>query len=347
MNDNSHIVRNCVIVVGVLLILSTAFIFLAFRTDYIFNVQTDFDVSKVTFERTSVSTVIEEIDDLESGGGKSLVPELGDDDDEAEVKFKDSDGWYADVPSDTKKGTVAGKIDYLDYYNGLPWDADDSVYMYYQHRAKNDIYDILATGGIKRTSFSSNVVNTNDTSLPGQGWVLDGVTCLGVAVSPACINRQYYPARCFKSCKGLDSDDKVKNGTYKMAVVLVKKGEDLEDSSKFLYLPATRADAKAHTFYGGVTQTNIKVVAENKVQVSTDNSGQKNYKEVTIDPKDSLADTLEMLNDTLHTYRIVDGLDMGIWGNNNLETYNLKKEVRNQLNLDYDVVGFVVWGSSL
>lgn len=76
--DSPKIVKACVITLGTVLILATAFTFLAFKTDYIFNFKTDSRVTSEAFDRTSVTTVIEEINDLESAPGGELVPEIED-----------------------------------------------------------------------------------------------------------------------------------------------------------------------------------------------------------------------------------------------------------------------------
>ncbi|MCM1215025.1 MAG: phage tail tip lysozyme [Lachnospiraceae bacterium] len=72
-DDKSHIAKIGAAVVGVILILATAFVFLAFRTDYIFNVEADRIVNSADFDKTSVTTVIEEIDRLESGVGVPVI----------------------------------------------------------------------------------------------------------------------------------------------------------------------------------------------------------------------------------------------------------------------------------
>lgn len=85
-DNKPGIVRAAVITVGTLLILSTAFVFLAFRTDYIFNINTDSTVTSAYFERTTVTTIIEEINELESGSG-DLVPTV-------DVTQQEGEWWY-------------------------------------------------------------------------------------------------------------------------------------------------------------------------------------------------------------------------------------------------------------
>lgn len=84
--DKSPIIRYCVIAVAIILILSTAFIFLAFRTDYVFNIDADSTFRTATFDRTTVTTVIEEINNLEGGGG-SLIPDI-------DITPVEEDWWY-------------------------------------------------------------------------------------------------------------------------------------------------------------------------------------------------------------------------------------------------------------
>lgn len=92
-NDKSHVVRFCVVAVAIILILSTAFIFLAFRTDYIFNIEAESTIHSDYFDRTSVSTVIEEIDRIEGGDGVA-IPEIS-------VTPVNDDWWYPPSSGDT------------------------------------------------------------------------------------------------------------------------------------------------------------------------------------------------------------------------------------------------------
>lgn len=90
--DSPKIVKACVITLGTVLILATAFTFLSFKTDYIFNFKTDSRVTSEAFDRTSVTTVIEEINDLENAPGGELVPEI------EEIK---DDWWYTPKAGET------------------------------------------------------------------------------------------------------------------------------------------------------------------------------------------------------------------------------------------------------
>ena len=347
-----RIIKACVTTISIILILATAFIFLAFRTDYIFNIDADTRISAANFERTSVTTVIEEIHDIKSGGGilldmdplAPLIPTIpGVPDGMPSGMTGNSAGWYEDITAGSPAGKQSGNIGPYQLYNGLPWDADDNTYIYYQYKAKDAIYSMYQNYGLEVAGLSSVVINSPVSGFPTTV-DLDGVTCMGICSYPAMMDRNYFTSLCFKQGAGT-GDDKSINYKVRIATVLVPKGGDKTDTSTYLYLPCTKMDAKAHTFYGGVAQTNVKVLSENLVEVSHDWKGVKNSPktQVQVDPSADLGETLRQLDTIERNNSAVGTMFMGMWANNCLETYNLTSDVVSQLSHDYDVVGFVVW----
>lgn len=335
-NDNkTNIGKICAIVVGVILVLSTAFVFLVFRTDYIYNVDADSTFASANFERISVTTVIEEIERLKGGDG-TLVPGEN-------TQPRNSTGWYEDIPQGTPSGNTTGvTFDGVSLYKGLPWPADDSTYIYYQYKAKEDIYNLFNQCGINKTDTGRSVVNSPVSSVPVTSDV-DGVKSLNVGTVPAAIDRDYFPTKAFSQANG-GADSGAVNYQLKFAIVLVPEGADKSDKESYFYLPASKVDAKAHTFFGGVVQTNVKVIDDHTIQISKDWSGTKNYQDVTLDSSRTLRDVLDELNNKLiPQYRTVD-YDMGVWYSNDLETYNLSQDTVSALSDNYDIVGIVYWG---
>ena len=254
-------------------------------------------------------------------------------------------GWYEDIASGIKKASVVGSLGRFELYDGLPWDPDSGCYAYYAYKAKNDIYDIFSKAGINRASGSSTVINSNGAKLPANGGVIDGVSCMGVSTFPAMLDRGYFPDLTFKQAQAR-GDSSAGKGITQLAVILVPKGVSLSSTKDYLFLPAIKQDAKAHTFYGGVAQTNITVLSENKVQLCYNWDGSPT-ETVSVDPNDDLSKTLKMLNDKLVANRVVPNLSMGVFGNNDIETYWLDSASAKELNNNYTVVGFVVWPTTI
>jgi len=132
-------------------------------------------------------------------------------------------------------------------------------------------------------------------------------------------------------------DSTAKNGTYKMCVILVKKGEDTENRDNWLYLPASKVDATGHMWYGGVTQTNVQLVSEKEVTI---------FRHGSVSITGEVGPDIRKVNNAMKTAS-GNAQQMGDWAGNIIETYDLGIDARNKLIRDYNIVGILVWGSSL
>lgn len=68
-DKSSTVTRFVVSVVACILLFSVLFVFLIFRTNYVIDIEADSAYSPEVFERSTVSTVIEETDNLKAGSG--------------------------------------------------------------------------------------------------------------------------------------------------------------------------------------------------------------------------------------------------------------------------------------
>lgn len=261
-----------------------------------------------------------------------------------------TDSWYTDISRDAKPGQVVENVAGFSLYNGLPWAADSNTYLYQIRNAYDDIYELYDKAGISYKKVSTaQVVNSKygKTSY----YTIDDVKCVPICTSPAMICKRY-----FKDYSMLQSsapgDSKSKNGSYKLAIVLSPKSADIGDSSQYLYLPASKVDAKAHTFYGGVVQTNVALRNPTTVEISLNWDGKVDKGTAKYFDISSYNEASSMLRDIekeIESSRLVN-FNMGSWAGSYLETYNWPSDLLNLVNSSaskYNIVGVVVWGDSL
>jgi len=263
-----------------------------------------------------------------------------------------SNGWYSEVEETKASNDKSQFCGNFYIYKGLPWDTEGDCYFYYQKKAKDEIYELFAEAGVIRKATSSIVVNSSRmstayaSSLPigsdGSIYIeLDGIDCVPIGPTPSVIDRDYFTTYATSKSTTLNSSHL---GKIKMAIVVVEKGQDCEDTSNWLYIPASIVDAKAHTWFGGVTQTNVKVINDKTLQISKDWAGTNpamQYNMTCTKPLDSV-ELIKEVSDKIVEQRVVK-FDMGSWGNNELETYGMSKGFISKMK-GYEVVGFVVWG---
>lgn len=259
----------------------------------------------------------------------------------------DTSGWYSDITSTAPQGSVVAQYDGVSVFNGLPWPNDGTVYLYNQWVAEKDIYDLYDSFNVTHTKVSgTNAVIDSAVSGSQPAYNVDGLLAISINESPAMMDRSYYPAKAILS----NDADSGGVGTYKFAVVVVPKGASLTDSSKYLYIPATKPDrgGKGHVFYGGVVQTNVQLSSGGTDQVTLKcalNWSGSQTASTTISVNNGVPD-LKALDNFLAS---VNGFGLKDWKGNHLETYNLDGNMDNMLGAlrnNYDIVGFLVWGSS-
>lgn len=263
------------------------------------------------------------------------------------------DSWYTDIRD------VAASTSYTEFgggyrlYDGLPWNAESDTYFYNQKKAKDDVYALFAQAGVERTAGSSQIVNSSaDSSTYSQTLpknsdnslysTLDGLMCLPIGVTPAMVTRNYFDTRARETASTFTYNDL---GKLKLAVVLTQKGNDVTDQSKWKYVPATNLDSKAHTWFGGVVQTNVKVISPTQIQISKDWAGTRESMQhnVTLEENYDVIETIRKVNEEIIPSVRTVNFHMGIWGNNELESYGLSSNTINFMK-QYEVVGIVVWG---
>lgn len=249
-------------------------------------------------------------------------------------------GWYEDIASSTPQTDInnpVGRLGDIPVYTGLPWAPDAGCYAYYQFRAKEEIYDLYEQAGIPRGQYSSFVINSNQASLPANGGVIDGVQCMGVSTVPSALDRNYYPGKA-ASQAAASGDSSALNGNLRMALILVPKGQDKENPNNYLFVPCVKQDAKGHTFYGGVAQTNCKVAGDHQIQIATNNSGSQ-HQDITLEQNFDPISVLQTIEGIMNK----GGLSMGAWYKNEIETYWLSQDTQDALRNNYDLVGWVIW----
>lgn len=168
---------------------------------------------------------------------------------------------------------------------------------------------------------------------------INNIPALGVGVWPA-MWKNYYPEYAMKT---IEMDGIAANWTYKMAIVVVDKGEDVSDSSKWKYVPATRISAKGNTFYGGVLQTNVTLTRQGKIISSMSDSGMSQNTTVGYigNYGNDEASIVEMLKDIKAVHS-----KLGDFWENYVETYNIGNNNMNDINHKYEFVGYVIYGDT-
>lgn len=206
----------------------------------------------------------------------STIPEGGD---VTGGEYTPSGSWYSSASSIPKSTSKIKLTDDIYLYNGLPWDAG-SAYIIDTDLATKSLYDYVksvsgtelsksyswATSSNGRFSKGVGVYSGTGNYMRGSGWTsnstsgwfkqLNGVNCLGVAPLPIVVSRDYcndFTSNTWKN-SSTPSASLYDYSNKRMALILESKS-----GSGVYYLPVTTADAKGHTFPGGIVQTNVKI----------------------------------------------------------------------------------------
>lgn len=274
----------------------------------------------------------------------------------------DMSAWYSDIPANTVTGSKTREIfvqstDGSDktkfpdiyIYDGLPWPPDSNTYFFNLRKAREDVWPLYELAGIKQKSGSGMLLSSNvphskaPKEVPYDGAyavILDNIAALGCGVWPTMWKNYYSDYALVKGT--MDSVSGL--WQYKMAIVVVNKGEDVNDKTKWKYVPATRDSAKAHTFYGGVLQTNVKLTDAGDIIPTSSSSGMSgnSFAGNTKNYGNDEASVVQMLKDVqaVHKY------NMGDWWTHYIETYNVGAANMNRVCADYDFVGYVIYGDT-
>lgn len=271
---------------------------------------------------------------------------------------KSTDGWYSDIAADTAKGSATNEIFVLStkstdkekfpdiyVYDGLPWEPDSNTYFFDLRKAREDVWPLYEKAGVSKSTGSYMIMSStvgskwSEVTYDGQySATINNIPALGVGVWPA-MWKNYYPEYAMKT---IEMDGIAANWTYKMAIVVVDKGEDVSDSSKWKYVPATRISAKGHSFYGGVLQTHVTLTRQGKIISSMSDSGMS--QNTTVGYIGSYgsdeASIVEMLKDIKAVHS-----KLGDFWENYVETYNIKNNMK-RINDNYDFAGYVIYGDT-
>lgn len=275
-----------------------------------------------------------------------------------------TDSWYSDIAEGTKAGNRTDevfikstnssdpdKFPDIHIYDGLPWDADGNTYFWNIRKARDDIWELYGAAGIEKntakgatskfmTSTVTHAKAPKEVTYDGQyAALVDGVYAVGVGVYPA-MWKKYYPDLA-RQVTHLDSSGDL--WKYKIAIVVVDSGADMDVQGNWKYVPATRLSAKVHTFYGGVQQTNVKMEGGYAVAASTSSGWTGNYQTVRpADYGDDRESVIRMIRDT----QAYAARNWGDWWGNWGETYNISKDNMNRIELNYDIVGYIIYGDT-
>ena len=238
-------------------------------------------------------------------------------------------------------------------YTALPWEPDAGTYFFDTDVSTEDAYNwVNSQGGftLNKTADWAKTANgrickgvgyTVPKYLRGPGWYqkegayvvnLQGVECVGVAPPPCVVDPNYnngFAPGPWQTNAAADAS-KYNYGQKRMAVVL-------EGGGGTVYLPATCADAKGHTFPGGVFQTNCKAggVSGNVYSVYVAATSGDAGGGVQTWPGNQIAQLMNTVSSAgsppvAYTYNVC-------------ETYCWSSKLREVIQSGYRVIGYVVW----
>ena len=269
----------------------------------------------------------------------------------------------------------------INLYNGLPWEPVEGMYiadceamLYDMANYVNTVSDIQLDLDLDYILNDSRMINTSaglnekgEVRVQGNNWVseiygynpittkpiigsvctIDEVNCLGVCVPATVADPNYNPK--FKDgpwqYQSSPSSSVYGYSTQKIACIL--KGTTEQNYGEIVYLPCSHIDAKAHTFPGGIAQTNVMVtgcekdssdkVVKYNVNIARDWSG-------TINLNESWA--LNNLGHKMNS-KLIDCVGTPVspisMVNNVAEFWNVPEDVYNIIDKNYQVIGYVVW----
>lgn len=201
----------------------------------------------------------------------------------------DPNAYYTDMPSiqgDKSSFTETGGFK---VYTKPPWDSTKKTFFFNGIKAKDDLWEYLVTHGANKSatqgskdftmnnSFAIDVHSLTSNARGGSGgasgtkscgayyMTVDGIDCCYVCCLSALVYRDYISAGTWGKYTYVGGNRPAECSTMKLCVVMTKKGNDLNDQSKWEYLPAVIGDTKNHTYPWGVTQTNVHVESSTKL----------------------------------------------------------------------------------
>lgn len=265
--EKSKFIKYCVNTTLCLFICCIGFVFLIFRTNTLYDIDTISSMPKSIQHDISVSQTVSATEDTATNPNTpGVLPEMSD--------------WYSEVPSSIRnKGSVVDTLSFSDgninLYNSLPWDYAEGCYMFNVNQAGEDVINWVNTVAGVDSGLSVNTQIAYLCSSQSCITTIDGVDVLRFAPPPALTTMDYCNAFSDDVTKWytdpepddipmgyvsayqlswLSTDPAVRNRKY--CVILESK-----DNGNIYYMPLGTSDCKAHTFPGGVLQTDLKLLS--------------------------------------------------------------------------------------
>lgn len=269
-----------------------------------------------------------------------------------------ADDWYTDlarlpkgIKTDTVNVSSSSNVP-VNIYKGLPWSLDNG-YFFNIAKAQAETEAIFNAGGVYFNG-KEQVLTSNIGDIPHQSTehVIDGEVVWGVGTFPALVDKNYISSGRWRTDSAGAGDSSATTWKYKMALVMVQKGEDAGVSSNWFTIPLSKIDAKAHTFPFGIYQTNVKAMGAGQAQISTNWSGTNGHWEnVPIPATGNPSEIVKHLNDYItgqttiegRTFNNEVGFNMGSWGMHRVETYYTSNSFIAMLNAKYDIIGYIMY----
>lgn len=276
----SPITKTLVTAIIIIVVLSTAFIILFFKTDKVMKVSVDDATRAPQLQNITMSSVT---NTLTSGNSNNDPTNI------------DMSEWYTDLDGIKKDTSQPVQINDMYYvYKGSPW--DNPKYIYNQPLAVSDLYDYLIGLGVDNsvlqgskdyvlnnwldpgisTHYRQTTPNNHTMTFNRDGSQLikdngDDIWCLQFAVCPSISVRDWYSDNkwCATGSKYTEAQAEFSAASRekKFAVILVEPGKDKTDRNNWLWAPFQGADCKAHTWPWGVVQTSITTESQSNKAV--------------------------------------------------------------------------------
>ena len=303
-------------------------------------------------------TVINSVKNPGSGWGIWLDEPVGGSD--GSVSMVSTDKWYSDVTG-TKATAGIDFGDGIKLYNALPWaaPAGSGVYFLDTDEATKSVYEFLESTGATAKRSLEYTLTTNGRfsrfcflstakSDPGvlqygnwnvSGSVaatkrLDGVTCVGIAPMPIVIDKNYNTS--FSAGEDWAHKTTPSASEYrdkKLALVLESKSD-----GKTYYLPCSPAEAKGHTFPGGIVQTSVQITGYRNGVFSI------NYARSSGDPSGSPMKLNESTLGAEYANLKIEGKNSPYdYMYNVCEVCGWSSTFIEKMTSNYRVIGYVIW----
>lgn len=352
----SPITKTLVTAIIIIVVLSTAFIILFFKTDKVMKVSVDDATRAPQLQNITMSSVT---NTLTSGNSNNDPTNI------------DMSEWYTDldgIQKDTSQPVPL--LTDFNAYKGSPW--DNPKYIFNQPVAVSDLYDYLVGLGVDTSvpQGSKDYVLKNWINYGGGigvwGWYpntnataynnfrsetplsdgtmvhnIDGIDCLEFAPNPSMCIRDWYSAN--KWCATGSTYTTYKNEFWeaaidqKFAVIIVKPGDDKTDRNNWIWVPFRGVDTKAHTWPWGVVQTSITTDPQNNKAVPWPASSTPN---ITVTPDLSSEEYIKefCVKWKVGSYNILSYM----WDDIEMYHYSTRSSLMNKLK-EYEYVGIVAY----